>query len=259
MEPIVVIKDVNFLAELKNKTIVVETEDITQIEQIKNAVEADNHLFCIKLMVNQNITSLVYKGEWEKIPLVVYTEHGKRNTEHGKRNTVNGTRNTANSTRNTEHGDLGAVRDLIGWLPLLKKLNIKFFLDGGKEQNYEAVQILSSLGIYSGIVINEDADWEKLTDLMYYALCGKVPHAPIEPFQFVYDRYERNILVDYGRVFFNDAKNSWQRFFYEPTACAACAGWRICLGKYATLKDKSGCQHFTNEWLNLIENLKFKI
>jgi len=202
-----------------------------------------------KLTINKNITKIDFQEEWRELNLVIYAE------------------------------GLGKVRDLIGLLPVIKRLNLKFFLNGAKKESYEAVQILSSLGVYSGIVINEKADWEKLTDLMYYALCGRVPHAPIEPFQYVYDMYQRNILVDYGVLYsvnlcalcdsvlknqHKDTKNTekhrenWQRFFYEPTACAACAGWRICLGKYESLKNKSGCQQFTTEWLNLIEIQKFK-
>jgi hypothetical protein len=185
-----------------------------------------------------------------------------------------------------------SIRELICSLPEIKKKNVKFFLDGSVKENYDVVQVLSSLGVYSGIVINENADWERLTDLMYYALCGRVLHAPIEPFQYVYDRYERNNLVDYGTVFLEEEEaqkgegakgrkglpsvltdgreigrkgegakeevdTSWQRFFYEGTPCAACAGWRICLGKYAGLEDKTGCQNFTLELLNLIESIKY--
>jgi len=87
--------------------------------------------------------------------------------------------------------------------------------------------------------------------------------------------------VDYGRVYFEgcevrgegcevrdkgcevsgercevSGRRDWQRFFYEPTDCAACEGWRICMGKYAALEDKSGCQSFMVEFLNTIENLK---
>jgi hypothetical protein len=224
------------------------------------------------LFITKNITEIAFKEEWLNSNLVVYAE------------------------------GLGKVRDLIGLLPLIKRLNLKFFLDGAKKENYEAVQILSSLGIYTGIVINEKADWEKLTDLMYYALCGRVALAPIEPFQYVYEMYRLNVLVDYGVVYANNAEKQksrraecrtqkaegrteiplqfiggvdgeagqgaslegsrdsggedWQWFFYEPTECAACPGWRICLGKYETLKDKSRCQQFTTEWLNMIETQK---
>jgi len=200
----------------------------------------------VRLVIEQEITSITFKEEWRDSAVVIYP------------------------------AGLGKVRDLLPLLPVIKNLNVKFFLDSAMKQSYEDVQILSSLGVYSGIVINENTDWDRLTDLMYYALCGKVPHAPVEPFQYVYDMYQRNTLVDYGVVFFENgevcktnntesAENhrepqsmSWQRFFYEPSACAACAGWRICMGKYAALEDKTGCQTFTIELLNLIETIKFK-
>jgi len=199
----------------------------------------------VKLVMKQEITTISFKEEWQDSSVVIYPS------------------------------GLGKVRDLLPLLPIIKRLNIKFFLDSALEYSYEAVQILSSLGVYSGIVINERANWERLTDLMYYALCGKVAHAPIEPFQYVYDMYKPNVLVDYGVVFENceicetnnteSAENhresqskAWQRFFYEPTACAACAGWRICMGKYADMKDKTNCQNFTIELLNLIESIKYK-
>ena len=257
MERVLILKDGGLVEVGKNRGIVLEVDDVERVVAAAEMVERENSLFCVKLHVKQEITEIAFREEWQRIPLVVYP------------------------------AGLGAVRDLIGLLPLLKKLNVKFFFDSALGHSYEAVQILSSLGIYSGIWINERADWEKLTDLMYYALCGKVVHAPIEPFQYLYDVYERNRLVDYGGVFFEDgevfevltAKNegmfkvfdtehteeaqrstekNWQRFFYEATPCAACPGWRICMGKYANMKDKTPCQSFTTELLNLIETIKLR-
>jgi hypothetical protein len=246
MDTVLIVRDVEELAGVAGRTVVVETDGVDMVEGIRDAVVESNRLFCIKVHTKQEITSIVFREEWREIPLVIYP------------------------------AGLGVVRDLIGALPVIKKLNVKFFLHGEVGESYEAVRVLSSLGIYSGIVINEHADWERLTDLMYYALCGKVAHAPVEPFQYVYDTYRNNLLVDYERVFFEgewfegftakDAKGDaqraqgklWQRFFYEGTACAACEGWRICMGKYARLEDKTGCKGFTVEWLNLIESIKFK-
>jgi len=163
MMPFLKIQDINLLTQLKNRRIIFETDNIEMIEAIRDIVSVNNFLFCIKLNIKQNITSLSFREKWKNIPLVIYPD------------------------------GLGIVKDLKRILPVLKKMNVKFFLNCAKKQNYKAVQILSSLGIYSGIVIDENADWEKLTDLMYYALCGKVPHAPIEPFQFVYEMYQRNL------------------------------------------------------------------
>ena len=210
------------------------------------------------LHISKNITELSFQEEWETAPHIIYPD------------------------------GLGAVRDLMSLLPEIKRLNLKFFFDSTKPESYESVQILSSLGVYSGIVIHEGADWERLTDLMYYALCGRAPHAPVEPFQYVYDMYQRNLLVDYGKVFREkgegrkekeegakaestkgrrregakaegeEGAKQWQRFFYERSECAACEGWRICLGKYASLKDKTPCQTFMIELLEVIESLRFK-
>jgi hypothetical protein len=240
MKHILIIKDVKQLERLKNKTIVVETDSVDAIESIAKTVKTNNFLFCIKIRVKQEITTIPFKKEWRKIPLAIYPD------------------------------GLGAVRDLMGLLTLLKTLNIRFFLDGAMKQNYEAVQILSSLGIFSGIIINESADWKKLTNLMYYALYSKVPHAPIEPFQYLYSIYTENSFANYDTVFFNDPSvfrylddedqvaKSWRKSFREVTSCSACAGWQICMGKYAGLEDKTGCREFTIEWLNHINKIKFK-
>ena len=242
MYPILIIQDINLLAQLKNRRIVFVTDRIDMIEVINERVSVDNFLFCIKLFVKQQVTEICFKEEWRKIPLVIYPK------------------------------GLGKTKELTKLLPVLKNLNVKFFFDCAGKENYKAVKFLSSMGIYCGIVINEKADWGKLTELMYYALCEKVSHAPIEPFQFVYEMYDRRTLVDYRRVFFDDPaffsteihregteehRVAWQCFFYKPTPCAACEGWRICLGKYAKMKDKSGCQKFMAEWINVIEEIKF--
>ena len=244
MEQILIIQDVEQLVSLKGRIIVVETSRVNDITTIAKAAQKNNYLFCIKLHINQEITSIPFVQEWRKIPLVFYPS------------------------------GLGEVRDLIRLLPILKKLNITFFLDCRKSKHYEDVQTLSSLGIRSGIIIDKTADWEKLTDLMYFALCGKIPHARIEPFQYLYDIYDRNTFMNYGAVFFEDPmvfryfttrdtkgaqgapRKSWNDFFYETRSCASCAGWRICLGKYAGLEDKTGCKDFTVKLLNLIEGLK---
>jgi hypothetical protein len=240
MKQILIIQDIDQLKKLKNRTIVVETDAIEKIEPIANAVQINNFLFCVKVHVNQDITEIPFTEELPKIPLVFYPT------------------------------GLGDIKKLSSLLPILKKLNIKFFLDCEKKQNYEAIETLSSLGIGSGIIINENADWEKLIRLVYFALCSKEPHASIEPFQYLSDIYDKNTFIDYGTVFFNDRnvfkyldKNkqvikSWDQFFYETRSCASCAGWRICLGKYAGLKDKTGCKKFTIEMLKLIESIKIK-
>jgi radical SAM protein with 4Fe4S-binding SPASM domain len=61
-----------------------------------------------------------------------------------------------------------------------------------------------------------------------------------------------NELADIEKnVLYKQKIKSWQSFFYEPTQCASCAAWRICLGKFASLKEKL-CQSFVEEWLDAL-------
>lgn len=50
-----------------------------------------------------------------------------------------------------------------------------------------------------------------------------------------------------------DRLRAWQRFFLDRHACAACAGWRLCLGKFS--RDRAaypGCAEFFTEIIELI-------
>jgi hypothetical protein len=98
MEHILIISNNNVLSRLKGKSIVMETNNFENITQIKHDVLINNNLFCIIIHSTQDIASIEFKEEWENIPIVVYAS------------------------------ELGKVRDLINKLPLIEKLNIKFFL-----------------------------------------------------------------------------------------------------------------------------------
>jgi hypothetical protein len=63
MPPILIIQNLNMLSQLKNERIIVETGNIERIELINDTVSVNNHLFCIKLCVNQNITSISFKED----------------------------------------------------------------------------------------------------------------------------------------------------------------------------------------------------
>lgn len=53
---------------------------------------------------------------------------------------------------------------------------------------------------------------------------------------------------------YKNEKDKWYRFFLEPTRCACCKGWRICLGKYADfLSINPGCSDFFSELLDTID------
>ncbi|MDD5655980.1 MAG: hypothetical protein PHF00_01840 [Elusimicrobia bacterium] len=72
-------------------------------------------------------------------------------------------------------------------LPLIRSLKasaVRIFLPSQCARSYSDCRILSSLGVRSGIWMRPgQVDWDRLDDLMHYAVYGKAPHAPIEPFE----------------------------------------------------------------------------
>jgi hypothetical protein len=50
-----------------------------------------------------------------------------------------------------------------------------------------------------------------------------------------------------------DRLRSWQHFFIDNHPCAACAGWRLCLGKFSQdLAANAGCAEFFTEMIDLV-------
>jgi hypothetical protein len=97
-------------------------------------------------------------------------------------------------------------RNISRKLAALKNLNLRVYLPCDKE-NFTAARLLSSVGINTAIVFDEDTapDWDALADLMTYALIGIVPHAPIEPFQTMANACRQGPRgEDWGRVYFDD-------------------------------------------------------
>lgn len=46
---------------------------------------------------------------------------------------------------------------------------------------------------------------------------------------------------------------SWRHYFTDRHACASCAGWRICLGKFSdSLSENAGCAEFFMEMIDLV-------
>jgi hypothetical protein len=53
----------------------------------------------------------------------------------------------------------------------------------------------------------KNIDWVALTDLMTYAILGRIPHAPIEPFHYIANHYTQNTKterIEFSAVYLND-------------------------------------------------------
>lgn len=101
----------------------------------------------------------------------------------------------------------GRFRDLATNVAALRRLNLRVYLASDAD-NLTGARVLASLGIAVTIILGASPDWEALADLMTYALVGLVPHAPIEPFETISNRYRQSARSDdWGCVYFDNPRD----------------------------------------------------
>ncbi len=161
---------------LRERSLVIKLDKIQDVGQaVALEKEFDFHIHCLQLETQTPLASIPFQNDWLDVPLAVYTP------------------------------SLGNFFDFVEKLPLLRQINIRVYLPTNKKENYTNLQIISSLGITSALEFKKDyLDWELMTDLMTYALLPLVPHAPIDPFYYIANRYDPHKRNDYNSVYFND-------------------------------------------------------
>jgi len=263
--------DEQILSQISNYKLVIKLKDISRLDNIENYVKKNNNsiyaiVIEIELLETLNLSFL----KTTTLPLILNIKK------------------------------ISNTYDILDNIDILRKKNIKIFLSSDYKENILNLQILSSLGCYCGFRFNNlDINWEALTDLMYYALIGRVKHGTIEPFQYIASSYKNTELTDFDTVYFNNIykfihinsqqelflndkmteeykinlnlnsldaignefnfkkiKNNWHTFFYELNDCCTCAGWRICIGKFANYSHKERCKTLFSEMIDIIEQFK---
>lgn len=86
---------------------------------------------------------------------------------------------------------LGKFSQVHHKIAMLRNMNVSVFFTGEERTATRDAQILSSLGIHSGIVLHKNAALsDNVMDLMTYHFYGTLPHAPIEPFSTLEHLYD---------------------------------------------------------------------
>lgn len=166
----------NLLQLIKGRSLVLRANQVEEISSVVQYIKSGQiHIHCLWVHTAVPLASIAFQQDWLDIPLALYVPGP------------------------------GCLRDLIRQLPLLRQLNIRVYLPTDLEENYTGLRILSSLGIESSLVFKKPGlNWELLSDLMTYALLGLIPHAPIEPFNYIASHYDRHRRTDYSAVYFED-------------------------------------------------------
>ncbi len=170
--------DARLLREMKGQAVVVKSENPHDVARIDDCVhQSGAHLHCIWLTVNAPLSAVPLGDEWGSAPVSLYVEES------------------------------GTIRALRGKLKMLSRLNVKVFLPSDGSESFTSLRILSSLGIACGISFNGSVtDWEALSELIHYAIYGRVEHGPIEPFHSVISCYQASKITDFSSVYFNNPR-----------------------------------------------------
>jgi radical SAM protein with 4Fe4S-binding SPASM domain len=102
-------------------------------------------------------------------------------------------------------GGSGSFKSLMRRIHHLRRMNLRIFLPPVKEEDFTMLKILASLGVGCGVWLDDadEASWVLLDELLAYALCNRIPLAPIEPFDYALKHYQSSTLVSLKTVYFD--------------------------------------------------------
>ena len=139
--------------------------------------ESGNHLMAVILDFDKDLSKIQSNEKWGAIPIALMAP------------------------------SMGKFRDVAKGVRILRGLNLRVFLPNSPE-NLTGVRILASIGVACCIVPEgASIDWDGLADLMTYAILEGVPHAPVEPFDFMRRHYRENSYIEWGRSYFEDPEH----------------------------------------------------
>lgn len=99
----------------------------------------------------------------------------------------------------------GKFRNIVKKLELMRDVNLRVYLSCEKE-NLTGAMMLASVGVPCAVAFDGDEtpDWEALSDLMTYAVLGRVHRANIEPFNYIAENFNPQARAEWGRINFED-------------------------------------------------------
>ncbi len=173
---LVVPYDRSLFERLRNRTLCVRVNDPRETAAAALAARVDNSLSCVLCELDIPLERFFVEPDWRGIPIFLKVPSA------------------------------GNYRNLSKLLPALKSLDLHVYLPC-EGRNLISARQLSSVGINTGIIIDENAenDWHALAEIMTYALIGLMPHAPIEPFFTMANALGKGLRGEnWGRVYFDD-------------------------------------------------------
>ena len=99
--------------------------------------------------------------------------------------------------------NLGDLFTVMSSLDIFKRLSARVFVSSSLRENFTSLKILSSLGIDCGLLLDSaKIDDDAFVDLGSYFFLSQIPHASIEPFDFIWRNLQNEKNLDFSTVFF---------------------------------------------------------
>lgn len=173
--------DPSFIRSFSHREIAVRVDSSSFVREAADTVRtSDNRLICVILDSASPLDAAPLENDWKTVPIALMTPA------------------------------VGKFRDIIKRLPSLRMLDVRVFLPATSE-NVRNARILSSVGVPCTLMIERmEVEWDALCDLMAYSLFGRIPHAPIGPFDYIAHHYRDASLPRWSAAFFEDP----QQFFH---------------------------------------------
>jgi hypothetical protein len=168
------------IARLSDRVVVVRVDDPSDIVRAVQRVRSSTNLLSMVILDSSApLDEVPFDKSWDGIKLAVFAPK------------------------------MGAFRNLARRLSQIRDLKPTIYLSTDDPENLTALRVLSSVNVKSAAVFGDrgPVDWEGLTDLMTYALAGRITHGPIEPFSTIAGRYGSDGWIEWGPVFFDDPKD----------------------------------------------------
>jgi hypothetical protein len=167
--------DRELIADFHGQDLVPVTSDPSIVPAIVDHVSGtDNRLRAIWLQWDGALSDVPFRGEWERVPVALYARR------------------------------LGRFSDFMAVRRRLQQLDVRVFLSAHEDSAATELKILASIGVSCGVHFgDEPIDWDRINDLMHYALYSRTSHAPVEPFRYAATTYDPARFADLARVYFD--------------------------------------------------------
>lgn len=236
MRTIILKYDETILKNIKNRRLVVCVDSLDNIESqyVESSRTNDVMAIVVKLPYT-SVSDIEFKEEWKQIPLIIFAHN------------------------------IGDYFRFFTKVDDIRHLNVRIFLCNKSNTVFSDLKIMSSLGVDCGLNIEEGfkMDDEKLLDFASYYFMSPVPHASVEPFEFILRHLSDEANSSFGMVLFDDPLQyievtspddidsselsdsdffslkleSYYNHFMKLDDCAKCAAFKICNHKMSDKMD----------------------